>query len=199
MRTNEGGMGPDGRFWFSSMEKIPSGLNGSVFSINHKLEIEEHITGIGIPNTMVWNLEAKKFYLSDSYQEKTYTFEYLHNNLLLETKETYLDMTERAGTPDGGALDVNGNLWVALWGGHKVACFSPNGELMNEIPLPVPQPSSCCFGGPEGKHLLITSARESMSEDAVEEYPQSGSTFLVEVDVAGIEVPNFKLDAHYVS
>lgn len=193
MRTNEGGMGPDGRFWFSSMEKEPSGFNGGIYSCDTELRLEKHVTGIGIPNTMVWNRIANTFYLSDSYQCKTFAYNVNGSRLCTDTPEVFLDLSENAGSPDGGAIDVEGNLWIAIWGGHAVRCFDPRGRLIHEITLPVPQPSSCCFGGPQGTHLFITSARQSMSEESLVRYPLSGSVFLVEVDVAGMELPDFKL------
>jgi sugar lactone lactonase YvrE len=198
MRTNEGGMGPDGRFWFSLMEKSPSGLNGSILSCGPQFKIENHIEGVGIPNTMVWSQAADKYYVSDSFQSKTFVYDYRDKRVCADSQESFLDFSEMVGTPDGGALDTLGNLWVALWGGYKVGCFNPKGLLVTEIVLPVPQPSSCCFGGPHGTHLFITSARDSMTDDNLAKYPLSGSVFMAEVGVQGVEIPDFEMDESYV-
>src|SRR5256885_1373349 len=55
---------------------------------------------------------------------------------------------ERPGWPDGMAVDVDGGLWVALWGGSRVVHYLPDGTIAGEIPVPAVQVSSCCFGGP---------------------------------------------------
>jgi sugar lactone lactonase YvrE len=50
--------------------------------------------------------------------------------------------------PDGITVDSLGNVWVALWGGGAVRAYSPNGELLDVISLPVTQVTACTFGGP---------------------------------------------------
>lgn len=62
---------------------------------------------------------------------------------------------------------------------------SPRGETVGEIILPVPKPTMVTFGGPELKTLYITSARENMSAEELQKYPQSGGLFAVELEVAG--------------
>ena len=44
-------------------------------------------------------------------------------------------------------IDINGNLWVALWGGGKVKCINSHAQVIAEIKLPVSQPTSVAFGG----------------------------------------------------
>ena len=51
MRTNDGGVAPDGSFWFGSMEKKPTGTKGSIFSIKPNGELRDFPFKIGIPNT----------------------------------------------------------------------------------------------------------------------------------------------------
>jgi len=62
--------------------------------------------------------------------------------------------------------------------------------LLDKITLPVPQVSSCVFGGEELNYLFITTARETMSEADLLKYPDSGNVFIVEPKVKG--VPAFK-------
>ena len=90
------------------------------------------------------------------------------------------------GTPDGMAIDEEGMLWIAHWGGFGVYRWNPNSsELLSKIDLPVPQVSSCAFVGDELDHLLITTARENMSPEDVKKYPESGDVFIVKTGVKG--------------
>jgi len=52
-------------------------------------------------------------------------------------------------------------LWIALWGGGKVICCGPvTGERLEEVAVPEPYVSCCCFGGADGRELFITTAKD---------------------------------------
>ncbi|HCG5236622.1 hypothetical protein CGJ21_04830 [Vibrio parahaemolyticus] len=192
MRTNDGGMGFDGRFWFSTMQKSPSEAKGAIYSLSPNFTLKKHIDGIVIPNTMVWDTKMSGLMLSDSFYQQTYLYPYEGEQFKPDKlSNPTIDLKHTSSTPDGGALDINGNMWVALWGGHKVICVDPLGEIIDEIDLPVPQPSSCCFGGEHYNHLIITSAKEGLTKADLDKYPLSGSVFIVDLDVEGIAIPGF--------
>jgi sugar lactone lactonase YvrE len=90
-------------------------------------------------------------------------------------------------------MDQNGNLWVCQWDGSRVVCYSTNANAKEEkvLKLPVLRPTSCCFGGPEYRHLFITTATEGLSEKELMRYPHSGSVLIVELGVKGQPVPGF--------
>jgi sugar lactone lactonase YvrE len=51
------------------------------------------------------------------------------------------------GRPDGAAVDSEGNYWVAMFEGARIAKLSPEGVLLGEIKLPVRCPTMPAFGG----------------------------------------------------
>jgi len=57
--------------------------------------------------------------------------------------------------------------------------------LLEKIELPVPQITSCSFVGENLDYLLITTARENLSKDALDKYPESGDVFIVKPGVGG--------------
>lgn len=68
---------------------------------------------------------------------------------------------EEMGMPDGMAMDEEGMLWVALWGGFGAGRWNVlTGEMIDFIRLPVPHVSSCAFAGDELDQLVITTARK---------------------------------------
>lgn len=94
------------------------------------------------------------------------------------------------GMPDGLCVDAEGCLWVACWGGSRLERISPEGELLQTVPMPVQQPSSCAFGGPELDRLYVTSAREGLDLDA--ESPD-GSVFVVDgLPAPGLPVAEYR-------
>src|SRR4029079_13788500 len=52
--------------------------------------------------------------------------------------------------------------------------------------VPVPRPTSVCFGGPRMDQLYITSASDGLSADQLREAPLSGSLFVCEPGVKGL-------------
>lgn len=89
---------------------------------------------------------------------------------------------------DALTIDTDGILWVALWGGFTVGRWNPDtGDLLETIELPVPQVTSCTFGGKDLDELFITTARVGMSDEALAKYPESGHLFTQKMSVKGIE------------
>ena len=65
------------------------------------------------------------------------------------------------------AIDTEGMLWVAHYGGSCVCRWHPDtGELLEKIEMPVTQVTACAFGGPNLDTLFITSAAQEL--DAAE-------------------------------
>ena len=85
----------------------------------------------------------------------------------LHGREPFFDSAAIAGGPDGLAIDSTGHVWVALWGGGRVICLSPAGELVAEVKVPAPHTSSIAFGGSDLRDLYITTARENLVRPTV--------------------------------
>ena len=65
-----------------------------------------------------------------------------------------------AGGPDGMAMDVEGNLYVAHWGAGTVYVIEPQkGQIIEEVSIPDPEAlytTNVGFGGPDNTTLFIT-------------------------------------------
>lgn len=194
MRSNDGGTDPFGNFWFGSMQRNPLECKGSIYKINSKLNLSCELSNIGIPNTLGWSQQGQKLYLSDSMLQKMFSYDCNAGALDQVSKKVFLDLSNTDATPDGGAMDVNGNLWNAQWGGFCVKCYSSSGNVLFKINLPVPQPTSCCFGGKNNETLFVTTACDGLSVEELARYPLSGSVFMIETGVAGLLRGGFSLD-----
>jgi sugar lactone lactonase YvrE len=69
--------------------------------------------------------------------------------------------------------------------------FAPDGRIDRIIEMPVQRPTSCIFGGPELRHLYITSASTGLREAELARQPLAGHVFVVEPDVTGLPEPLF--------
>lgn len=192
-RTNDGKVGPDGKYWFSSMLRSPQPGTGKIFSIGKDKIIRTELDGIAIPNTFCWMPDGSML-ISDSLQKICYRFILDSDTLEIKSTGNFVDTSDTVGTPDGGASDRQGNIWIALWGLGKVVCYSPAGKQLREIALPVSQPSSCCFGGSDNDMLFITSAKEGLMTAQLQQYPDSGKVFVVKLMVQGAPVHKFSTE-----
>ncbi len=86
------------------------------------------------------------------------------------------------GGPDGLAVDEEGGIWVAVYGGGCVQRFTAAGSLERTLPVPATSVTSLCFGGEDRRDLFVVSADNS------EDPTRAGSIFRTRVDVAGLPV-----------
>ena len=115
-------------------------------------------------------------------------YDYDQNNKKISNKQNFAKF-ER-GYPDGSTVDSEGFLWNCRWGGSCVVRFNPNGEVDKVIELPVPNITSCTFGGKDLKTLFITTARMGMTKEEIQNTPHAGSLFALETNIQG--KPDFK-------
>ena len=80
-----------------------------------------------------------------------------------------------------------------MFEGQRLLKFSPTGQLLQEIELPVRCPTMPCFGGDDLRTLYVTSASYNRSDEELQELPLSGFVIATRVDVPGLPV-NFVSD-----
>ncbi len=103
------------------------------------------------PNGLIGTPDGKTLYITDAGDGKTWQFTVAEDASLKE-RSLYV---EHGG--DGMTIDAEGNVYLATEG---VMAFTPQGDLIEQIDLPV-QPTNMCFAGPDLRTLFIT-ARDSV-------------------------------------
>ncbi|MGM0695020.1 MAG: SMP-30/gluconolactonase/LRE family protein [Pseudomonadota bacterium] len=194
MRTNDAGVGPDGQLWVGTMQREPATPAGKVFSINSDGELTPQAEHITIPNTFCWSPQGDLCYIADSYQRTLYCVPFPEKMSAFQ-HYAWQHSDCRDVTYDGGAMDRNGALWIARWGGSRVGHIDPTGETLRYYALPAQQPSSCCFGGADQRLLFVTSATERLTDQQKQAAPDSGKVFVVECQAAGQDLPAFCINS----
>lgn len=157
LRLNDAKCDPAGRFLFGTIPLFyETSEPGSLYSLeadgsSKKLDITPRIS-----NGMAWSADGKTMYYNDSDTKGTDAFDYdMETGAISRRRRVF--STERV--PDGMAIDSEGMLWVALWGGYKVVRVNPaDGNIIGEVPVPAENVTSCCFGGVDYKTLFITTS-----------------------------------------
>jgi sugar lactone lactonase YvrE len=192
-RLNDGKCDPAGRFITGSMDMNEKDPNGSLYSFDGK-QTTCLLDGIIISNGLSWSPNHKTFYYIDTPTRLVKAFDYDLVTGQIANPRVAIHVPDTLGWPDGMTSDTKGNLWIALWGGAQVTKWNPHtSQLLEQIPVPALQTSSCVFGGKDMNELYITSARKGMSETDLKKYPLSGGLFKVETNVEGMPTFEFGL------
>jgi sugar lactone lactonase YvrE len=160
-----------------------------MFCVDAHGHAKRMLSDIGITNVLCWSPDGRRFYTADTRAGVVWSFDYDPDGPAITNRKVFLDKG-LPGNPDGGAMDEDGCLWNARWGGGQVIRFTPDGRIDRTIELPVRQTSSCCFGGPDRRTLYVTSAYQEMKDLGPDSL--DGSLFAVQLDVAGLPMRRFE-------
>lgn len=192
-RFNDGKCDPYGRFWSGSLSYDVAKGAGSLYALSTIDTVETKLKNLTIPNGMAWHAGRKKFYFIDSPDRKVYEFDYDLLSGSIKNRTTLFEFPPSGPLPDGMTIDSDGCLWVALYNGYKVVRINPvSAEIDFKVELPVPQVTSCTFGGKNLNELYITTAREHMTKEEIAELPLSGALFKAELPFRGVKVDRFR-------
>lgn len=189
-RFNDGKCDPAGRFWAGTMAYSDQTTQGSLYRLDPDLSVHKMLGDIGIANGIVWSLDNKTMYYIDSVANTVRAFDYelATGNI---SNERVVIRTDGLGLPDGMAIDAEGMLWVAHFGGSCVRRWNPHtGQVIGVIELPASQITACAFGGPDLATLYITSAAIGLDDAARQREPHAGGLFMTNPGVKG--VPTFR-------
>jgi sugar lactone lactonase YvrE len=185
VRFNDGKIDPRGRLWLGTMAIDEKSPIAGLYRLAGQT-LEQVLAEVRISNGIIWHGETMYYADSGTFRVDAFDYGAERGELDIESRRTILEFPEDDGPPDGMALDVDGNLWIALVKGKRVSCFSPdNGEELARIVVNASKVSACCFGGPEMKHLLVSTGKEGNDDP-----PGSGAIFVAEPGARGVVSPN---------
>jgi sugar lactone lactonase YvrE len=187
-RFNDGKVDPAGRFWAGTMDWDAAPGGGALYSLDPGADhLVTRRAPVSISNGLAWDAPRERFYYLDSPTRRLTVTDWDPASGALGTERTVLDLSDETGLPDGMALDREGHLWIALWGGAQVLKVDPRaGRVRGRISLPATQVTSCAFGGPALETLFITTARVGLDEAALKDQPHAGGIFALEPGTGGL-------------
>jgi len=191
MRFNDGRCDAQGRFWIGSMV-MDMGLaaaQGALYVLDEAGLSEPVVSGLITPNGLAFSGDGRRAYLSDSHPsvQQIWTLTRDAQSGALSERRPWVDMRPLPGRPDGAAIDEEDHYWICANDAGLVHRFSPAGELLQSLAVPVRKPSMCCFGGPGLRTLFVTSIRSPEVADGGLE----GALFAFDMAVAGVPEPRF--------
>jgi sugar lactone lactonase YvrE len=186
-RFNDGKCDPAGRLWAGTMdmkERIPS---GALYCLTMDGRVNKILSQVLVSNGLGWSPDNRTMYYIDSPTRKVSALDYNMRTGDVNNRRTAVDFADQPGEPDGMAVDAEGMIWVAHWGGHRVTRWNPTtGRLLDFVALPTTNVTSCCFGGRNLDELYITTARSGVDRETLSREPLSGCLFRARVGVRGL-------------
>jgi L-arabinonolactonase len=191
VRFNDGKTDRQGRFWAGKMSSTPT---NSLFRLDHDCTIRRMESGICISNGLGWGPDDRVFYYTDSLTRTIYAYDFDASSGSIANRRIFTRVPAVAGEglPDGLAVDEEGYIWSARWGGWKVVRYAPDGSIEREIAMPVKFPTSCAFGGPDLDELYINSAWEEIAPEDRANQALAGDVFRLKTQVRGFPEPLFQ-------
>jgi sugar lactone lactonase YvrE len=185
-RLNDCKCDPQGRLWAGTMSKQRTPRTAALYRLVPGGELERVIAATTISNGLGWSPDGERMYFVDSTTQRIDVLDFDGASGEVADRRPLVDIDPRDGLPDGLTVDAEGGIWICLFGSGALRRYDPDGELEMAIRLPVTNPTSPVFGGPDLRTLYVTSARHRLSLGQLAVEPLAGAVLALEPGVRGL-------------
>jgi sugar lactone lactonase YvrE len=191
MRFNDGKCDRQGRFWSGTMNDLVREPSGTLYRLDPQRGCVAQFNGLRTPNILAWSPDGRIMYFADSRSQVIHAYPYEPATGELGAPRVF-HTVEPPAIPDGATVDAEGFVWSALYGGSRVVRIAPDGRVDRTIELPVEQPTSCQFAGPNLDVLFITTARQRLTQEQLAQQPLAGALLAADVGVRGLPETRYR-------
>jgi sugar lactone lactonase YvrE len=192
-RFNDAKVDRRGRYWAGTMNDVDwDKPSGSLYRLDPGLGLSRLQRKVVCANGLGWSPDNRTFYFCESFRHAIFAHDFDLDGGVLSARRPFATVDQSSGGfPDGLTVDAEGGVWSAQHGAGRVVRYAPDGDVTHEVEMPVPQPTSCIFGGPNLDVLYITTSRQNMTPEQLGRYPLSGSVFALRPGLRGMPEPLF--------
>ena len=171
----------EGRLWAGSLAFRVFGGEEPRPGHLHRVDLDGSVRtladGVMLTNGMGFSPDGRRLYHADARAELIRVYD-IGTDASVSAWRVFARTP--GDVPDGMAVAADGTVWVAMAHGGRVAAFSPEGEEIASIPVPLPMVTSVCFGGPGLRDLyVVTGSRGGPHENC-------GAVFRLRADRPGL-------------
>ncbi len=154
-QPNDLAIAPDGTLYASDPNWKDG--TGQLWRITTDGQTHLETDDLGTANGIEVSPDGRTLYVNESVQRRIWSFDITADGSL--GMKRLLKAFDDFGF-DGMRCDVDGNLYVTRHGKGTVVKLSPQGAVLKEIDVLGSNPTNLCFGGPDGRTVYVTEARE---------------------------------------
>jgi sugar lactone lactonase YvrE len=206
-RFNDGKADPLGRFWAGTIYEPRNVACAQLFCLDARYGrapvLEARAGHATTANGLAWSPDATTLYWTDTPSHAIRAWDWDAAANTLSHERVFRQWPAKpagwlpgqpgyGGRPDGAAVDVEGNYYVAMYEGGWLLKLSPEGEVLAGYDVPAQCPTMPCFGGADLKTLYLTTARQGRPADELQRWPASGCVLSMPVEVPGLPVNFFR-------
>tara|TARA_R110002096_G_scaffold403766_3_gene601342 strand:- start:47644 stop:48510 length:867 start_codon:yes stop_codon:yes gene_type:complete len=183
-RFNDGKCDPAGRFWAGTYSTIKKTGDCWLYRLEHDLSVSPTYGPVTSSNGLCWSKAADTMYYIDTPKREILAFDYDNATGNITNSRAVVDSKALGieGSLDGMAIDVNGNLWVAVCHAGIVVCFDPEtGRDLERYEFPCIETTAVAFAGENLSTLMVTTGIKPGLEE-----PAAGGLFALDVGVSGL-------------
>ncbi len=180
LRMNDGKPDPAGRFVGGTMTTGAARAEaGTLWSLvaGAAARLVDRVT---IPNGLAWSADGTRLYWIDTPTGRIDVFDYDVATGTVANRRPHIEIDPSLGAPDGMCIDVEGGLWVAMWGGGTVRRYV-DGDCVDIVEVPTPYVTCPAFVGDRLDRLAITTAAIEFASRP----DGAGDLYLADVGVDG--------------
>lgn len=138
-------------------------------------------------SSIAWDPDGEKLYAAGPSRGTVYALAENAN------PRVFARVSKASGQPRGLATDREGRVWLALYDGWRLVRLNELGEFGEVLALPVPRPTGIAFGLEHPEVLHVTTAREGLAREVLENAPLSGRLLSVNSGMPGWVPPSARL------
>jgi len=186
-RFNDGKCDALGRFQAVTMNMRGTRPTGALYCLEENHSLRKVLSNVTTFNGPAWSPDNRIMFYTDTHTKKVSEFDYDLTSGRIRNRQIVIDLSDQSSSPDGMAVDEEGMIWLAQWGGSRISRWNPSTrETIDRVMIPASLVTSCCFGGKNFDELYITTARMGLHEKELSEQPHSGGLFRARVKVRGL-------------
>ena len=183
IRMNEGGCDVAGGFLCGSMAYAKTTGAAALYRLDPDGTVDVVLTGSTISNGFSIDPTGTLAYYIDTPTHRVDVFDVGHDGRTLSGRRPFVHIEDGAGGPDGLCVDVEGGVWVALFGGSAVRRYRADGTLDTIVHVDTRKVTACTFAGRDLGTLIITTSQEDLEP---RDGPLAGTLFAVRPGVSGM-------------